>query len=46
MKGKTIAFYTVVVDAGRMLPVKKPSDLTPTTQYVILLSKQTMTVNR
>jgi hypothetical protein len=45
MKGKTITFYAVFVQAGKMPPVKKPSDLTPTTQYVILMAKTSAVVN-
>jgi hypothetical protein len=45
MQGKTITFYGVVVQAGKMPPVKKPSDLTPTTQYVIYLGKDAAVVN-
>lgn len=39
MKGKTVTFYAVVVEAGKMPPVKRPSDLTPETLYVIYLGK-------
>ena len=39
MKGKTITFYSVVVQAGKQPPVRKLSDLTPSTQYVILLAR-------
>ena len=45
MKGKTITFYAVVVEAGKMPPVKKLSDLTPDTQYVIMLDKKPAIVN-
>ena len=45
MKGKTITFYSVVVQAGKKLPVRKLSDLTPSTQYVILLAKGAAVVN-
>ena len=39
MKGKTVTFYAVVVQAGNIPPVRKLSDITPTTPYVILLDK-------
>ncbi len=45
MKGKTITFYVLVVEAGKMPPVKKLSDLTPTTQNVILMDKGVAVVN-
>jgi hypothetical protein len=45
MQGQTITFYGVVVQAGKMPPVQKPSDLTPTTQYVIYLGKNAAVVN-
>ena len=45
MKGKTITFYAAVVEAGKMPPVKKLSDLTPDTQYVIMLDKKPVIVN-
>ena len=45
MKGKTITFYGVAVQAGKMPPVKKPSDLTPATPYVIYLGKDVAVVN-
>jgi hypothetical protein len=37
-------FYLVTVNAGRMPPVSKPSDLTPSTQYVITMDRKAMTV--
>jgi hypothetical protein len=45
MKGKTITFYSVVVQVGKKPPVRKLSDLTPSTQYVILLAKGSAVVN-
>ena len=39
MKGKTITFYAVFVEAGKKPPVSKLSDLRPATQYVILMAK-------
>jgi hypothetical protein len=39
MQGSTITFYAVMVETGRIPPVNKLSDLTPTTQYVILMGK-------
>ena len=40
MKGKTITFYAVVVQAGKKPPVKKLSELTPATTYVIMLDRK------
>lgn len=45
MKGKTITFYALVIQAGKMPPVRKLSDLTPTTPYVIQLGKNSAVVN-
>ena len=45
MKGKTITFYAAFIQAGKKPPVKKLSDLTPTTQYVILMDKHAAVVN-
>ena len=45
MKGKTITFYTLATDAGKKPPVRKLSDLTPSTQYVILMAKGAAVVN-
>jgi hypothetical protein len=45
MQGKPITFYTVAVQAGKKPPVRKLSDLTPTTQYVILMTKAAAVVN-
>ncbi|MEJ2744596.1 MAG: hypothetical protein P8123_02750, partial [bacterium] len=39
LQGETITVYAVFVQAGRIPPVNKLSDLTPTTQYVILMGK-------
>jgi hypothetical protein len=44
MAGKTVTFYAVVVDAGKMPPVKRLSDLTPETLYVIMMDKETVPV--
>lgn len=38
-KGRVITFYTVVVEAGKIPPVKSLSELTPDTPYVIMLDK-------
>lgn len=38
MKGKTVTFYTAFIEAGKMPPVRKISDLTPTTPNVILMA--------
>ena len=45
MKGKMITFYAIVVQAGKRPPVRKLSDLTPTTRYVILMVKAAAVVN-
>ena len=45
MKGKTITFYTLATDAGKKPPVKKPSDITPTSPNVIFFDKRARTVN-
>jgi hypothetical protein len=45
MRGATVIFYAVVVDAGKIPPVQKPSDLTPDTPYVIMLDRETAVVN-
>ncbi|MEJ2745056.1 MAG: C25 family cysteine peptidase [bacterium] len=45
MQGQTVTFYAVVVNAGKLPPVSKPSDLTPSTQYVIYLGKDAAVVN-
>ena len=37
MKGKTITFYALVIQAGKTPPVERLSDLTPDTPYVIML---------
>jgi len=44
MQGETVTFYAMVVDAGKIPPVQKPSDLTPDTPYVIMLDKKTAVV--
>jgi hypothetical protein len=44
MKGETITFYAVVVQAGKIPPVRRVSDLTPGTPYVILMDKKSATV--
>ncbi|MEJ2744823.1 MAG: hypothetical protein P8123_03925 [bacterium] len=44
MSGKSLTFYAVVVDAGKMPPVKKPSELAPETPYVIMLDRKTIVV--
>jgi hypothetical protein len=45
MKGKTVTFYTAAIEAGKMPPVRKLSDLTPTTQYVIMFDKKSEIVS-
>jgi len=44
MGGQEVTFYAVVVQAGKMPPVSSPSELTPTTLYVIMTDKKTVTV--
>jgi hypothetical protein len=39
MKGKTIILYAAFIQAGKVPPVRKLSDLTPAAQYVILMAK-------
>jgi len=46
MKGKTITFYTAVIDAGKKPPIKKLSELTPNTLYVIMMDKKTVMVGQ
>jgi hypothetical protein len=45
MKGKTITFYSVVVQAGKKPPVKKLSELKPDSPYVIMFNRGSATVN-
>jgi hypothetical protein len=45
MKGKTITFYAAMIQAGKKPPVRKLSDLTPSTKYVILMAKAAAVVN-
>ena len=45
MKGKTVAFYAAFIQAGKVPPVRKLSELTPGTPYVILLSTYASTIN-
>ena len=45
MKGKTITFYIVAVEAGKKPPVRKLSDLTAFTQFVIMMDKASAVVN-
>lgn len=42
--GKRITYYAVVTEAGKIPPVARLSDLTPSTPYVIMLSEETVTV--
>ncbi|MEJ2746056.1 MAG: PQQ-binding-like beta-propeller repeat protein, partial [bacterium] len=41
MSGKTVTFYAVVLEAGRIPPVRKVQDITPETPYVIMMDKKT-----
>jgi hypothetical protein len=45
LKGETITFYAVVVQAGKIPPVRKLSDLTPTSLNVIMFAKASAVVN-
>ena len=45
MKGKTTTFYTAVIEAGKKPPIKRLSDLTPDTLYVIMMDKKMVTVS-
>ncbi|MEJ2745239.1 MAG: hypothetical protein P8123_06080 [bacterium] len=45
MEGKTITFYAAFIEAGKIPPVSKLSDLTPTTRYVILMDKSAAEIN-
>jgi hypothetical protein len=44
MAGKEVTFYAAVIQAGRIPPVKSVSELTPETQYVIMMDKKTAMV--
>ncbi|MCX6357168.1 MAG: hypothetical protein NT045_04715 [Candidatus Aureabacteria bacterium] len=44
MKGKAITFYTAVIEAGKVLPVKRFSDLRLDSPYVIMMDKKSVTV--
>ena len=46
MRGKTFTFYAVAVDAGKMPPVKRPTELTPDTPYVIVMDKASAMINQ
>jgi hypothetical protein len=45
MKGKTVTFYAVVVQAGKKPSVSRVSDLAPDTLNVILMSQAPATIN-
>ena len=45
MKGKTVTFYAAFIQAGKKPPVRKLSDITPTTPYVILLDESSAVIN-
>jgi hypothetical protein len=45
MKGQTITFYAAIIQAGKVPPVAKLSDLTPTTPYIIFMDKGAAVVN-
>jgi len=44
MEGKAITFYTAAIEAGKKPLIKRLSDLTPSTLYVIMMDKKTVTV--
>jgi hypothetical protein len=44
IKGETIIFYTVVVEAGKIPPVRSPSDLRPDSLYIIMMDRKAMAV--
>jgi hypothetical protein len=39
MRGKTVTFYSVVTDAGHIPPVRRPSELTNDTPFVVMLGR-------
>jgi hypothetical protein len=45
MGGKQVIFYSVIIQAGKKPPVRRLSDLTPDTQYVIMMDKKTVMVD-
>ena len=45
MNGKTVTFYAIFMQAGKVPPVRKLSDLTPTTPYVILMDKSSAVID-
>ena len=44
MKGKTITFYTAVIEAGMVPPVRNLDELRPCSRYVIMMDKKTVAV--
>jgi len=46
MGGQTITFYTAAIDAGKKPPIKRLSELTPNTLYVIMMDKKTVMVGQ
>jgi len=44
MKGNSVTFYAAFIQSGKIPPVKKLSDLTPATPYVILMAKKAAVV--
>jgi hypothetical protein len=45
MQGQTVTFYAVAVDAGKLPPVSRPSDLMPSTPNVIFMAKDAAVIN-
>ena len=45
MKAKTVTFYTAVVEAGKVPPVRNLEELSPNSPYVIMMDKKTVIVN-
>ncbi len=44
LAGEQVTFYVAAVQAGKAPPVAKLSDLTESTQYVIMMDKESMTI--
>lgn len=46
MGGQQVTFYTAAIDAGKKPPIKRLSDLTPSTLYVIMMDKKMVVVSQ
>ena len=44
MGGQQVTFYTVVIEAGKMPPVRNLDELSPDSLYVIIMDKKRVTV--